>query len=209
MSKSWLELKEKVIVITGGVSGIGKKLARTLKNESAVVVLADHTVKTGEVLDGVYCVQCDTIRQRSVEAMLQAVAEQFGSLDTLIHCVSPQPVKSLIDENHPDNELDEVDFSMAWGVGVKSVYVCAQAAARQMKRQGGGSIVVLIPSTEKADTLTNAVTAAVKALCDGWSEELKDSNITIQHKEISVSHTADSTGAKAVLDSFHAENRLC
>lgn len=129
MSKSWLGLEEKVIVITGGASGIGSELAKMLQNEGAAVIIADHTVTTGERLNGSYCVRCDTIRKDSVEQMIETVVQKFERLDALVNCVGIQSEKVLLDEEQPDRELDEVTFAMMWGINVKSVYICAQAAA--------------------------------------------------------------------------------
>ena len=64
MKENWLELEDKVVIVTGGASGIGKHVADTLRNVGAKVVIVDMNVETGAELDGAYCVQCKTVRDR-------------------------------------------------------------------------------------------------------------------------------------------------
>lgn len=189
MSKSWLGLEEKVIVITGGASGIGAQLSKTLQQEGAVVVIADHNVDTGEMRDGACCVRCDVIRRESAEEMVRIVTERFGRLDALVNCVGAQSEKVLLDEEHPERELDEVTFAMMWGVNVKSVYICSQAAARRMKQQGGGTILNICVSSGEGQSVYAAMKGAVQGLTQGWAGELERYSIRV------VGCTAQGTAA--------------
>lgn len=206
MSKSWLGLEEKIIVITGGASGIGSELAKTLQNEGATVIIADHTVTTGELLNGSYCVNCDTIRRDSVEQMVQTVVQKFERLDALVNCVGIRSEKVLVDEEQPDRELDEVTFAMMWGVNVKSVYLCAQAAARQMKRQGGGTILNICVSSGEGQSIYAAMKGAVQGLTQGWAEELERYSIRVVGctAQGSAANGKQFHGVLSALNSSHA-----
>lgn len=185
MNTSWLGLENKVIVITGGTSGIGKHLVETLGKEGATVVIADHSAATGEMGAGTYCVHCDVIRKDSAEEMVKTVVRKFGRLDVLVNCVGVQMERSLVDAGgkHPERELDETAFAMMWGINVKSVYICAQASVRQMLRQGGGTIVNVCVSTEDASAEGQSVYAATKGavegLTQGWAKELEAHQIRV------------------------------
>ena len=52
MSQSWLELEDKVVIVTGGASGIGKHVVDTLVKVGAQAVIVDMNVETGAELDG-------------------------------------------------------------------------------------------------------------------------------------------------------------
>lgn len=72
---NWLDLEGKVVIVTGGASGIGNHVVTTLKKAGATPVIADVTVNTGDEKDGVFCAKCDVTSKESVEAMVEAVVE--------------------------------------------------------------------------------------------------------------------------------------
>ena len=73
---NWLNLEGKVVIVTGGASGIGNHVVTTLKDAGATPVIADISVETGEEKDGIFCTKCDVTNKESVEAM---VAELYAS----------------------------------------------------------------------------------------------------------------------------------
>ena len=78
MDKNWLELEGKVVIVTGGASGIGKHVAERLMGVGANAVIVDMNVETGALLDGAYCVQCNVTDPDSVKAMTDAVVAKYG-----------------------------------------------------------------------------------------------------------------------------------
>ena len=68
MEKQWLELEGKVAIVTGAASGIGRHVAEVLRGVGSRVVIVDLTVKTGDELEGMYCVKCDVSDRDSVDA---------------------------------------------------------------------------------------------------------------------------------------------
>ena len=78
MNENWLGLDGQVVIVTGGASGIGKHVVDTLVKVGANAVAVDLNVKTGDELDGAYCVQCNVTDPESVNQMVQAVLEKYG-----------------------------------------------------------------------------------------------------------------------------------
>ena len=72
MNENWLGLDGQVVIVTGGASGIGKHVVDTLVKVGANAVAVDLNVKTGDELDGAYCVQCNVTDPESVNQMVQA-----------------------------------------------------------------------------------------------------------------------------------------
>ena len=85
---NWLNLEGKVVIVTGGASGIGNHVVSTLKDAGATPVIADISVETGEERDGIFCTKCDVTSKESVEAMVAAVVEKYGKLDAIVNNVS-------------------------------------------------------------------------------------------------------------------------
>lgn len=143
MEKDWLGLEDRVVIVTGGASGIGRHIVGTLKKAGTRVVVADRNVKTGAGQEGAYCVQCDVTDAASVQAMADAVIEKYGRIDALVNNAGINFPRLLVDVagEKPEYELDEEAFGKMFAVNVKGVFLCAQACARQMVKQGGGVIV--------------------------------------------------------------------
>ena len=97
MSQSWLELEDKVVIVTGGASGIGKHVVDTLVKVGAQAVIVDMNVETGAELDGAYCVQCNVTDSASVQAMADAVVEKFGRIDALVNNAGINLPRLLVD----------------------------------------------------------------------------------------------------------------
>ena len=85
---NWLNLDGKVVIVTGGASGIGNHVVTTLKDAGATPVIADISVETGEEKDGIFCTKCDVTSKESVEAMVAAVVEKYGKLDEVGNLVA-------------------------------------------------------------------------------------------------------------------------
>ena len=75
---NWLNLEGKVVIVTGGASGIGKQVVSCLQAAGANAVIVDMSVKTGDEIDGAYCVACNVTDPASVQAMADAVDEMLG-----------------------------------------------------------------------------------------------------------------------------------
>lgn len=143
MKQGWLCLEDRVVIVTGGASGIGRHVATTLTAAGAKTVVVDMNVKTGEELDGAYCVQCNVTDADSVTAMANAVVDKFGRIDALVNNAGINMPRLLVDVvgEKPEYELNDDSFTKMFNVNVKGVFLCAQACAKQMLKQGGGVIV--------------------------------------------------------------------
>ena len=97
MIQNWLELDGKVVIVTGGASGIGKHVVDTLTKVGATAVIVDMNVKTGDEIDGAYCVQCNVTDAASVQAMADAVVEKYGKIDALVNNAGINLPRLLVD----------------------------------------------------------------------------------------------------------------
>jgi NAD(P)-dependent dehydrogenase (short-subunit alcohol dehydrogenase family) len=87
MATTMNRLQDKVAVITGAGSGIGRATARLFHAQAAQLVLADSTGAQNDVAaglgDGVLAVQADVASTSDVEAMIDAAVQRFGRVDVL------------------------------------------------------------------------------------------------------------------------------
>jgi len=134
------ELTGKVVVVTGGASGIGRATVERFVAEGARVVIADVDEGRGEELahdlgDATVYRRVDVSVADDVQAAVDLAVEQFGSLDVMFNNAG---IGSKFDRLL-DNDLE--DFDAVIGVDLKGVMLGTQRAARRMADQGGGAIV--------------------------------------------------------------------
>lgn len=138
-------LAGKAALITGAASGIGRATARLLAREGAAVVIADRDATNGpraaaEIADAggrALFVHADVTQDAT--PLIAAAVEQFGSLDILVNNAGIFYTADLL-------EIDFADWMRAVDVMYLGSFRCAQAAARQMVRQGNGGRIVNISS---------------------------------------------------------------
>lgn len=185
MEKGWLGLEDRVVVVTGGASGIGRHIVTTLAAAGAKPVIVDVSVETGSELDGAYCVKCNVTDPESVQAMVDAVVAKYGRIDALVNNAGINMPRLLVDVagEKPQYELNEESFGKMFDINVKGVFLCAQACARQMLKQGGGVILNMSSESGKEGSQGQSAYSATKGAVDSftrsWAKELGKYNIRV------------------------------
>lgn len=132
-------LDNKVAIITGAASGIGRATAVRFAAEGAAVVVADLADEAGTALAtelGGRYVHVDVANEASVTAMFAATVDAYGGLDILFNNAGISP-------NDDDSILTTgVDaWQRVQDVNLKSVYLCCKYGIPYMQQRGGGSII--------------------------------------------------------------------
>ena len=135
-------LKEKVAIVTGSSSGIGKAIALRFGAEGATVVVAarrmafcEQTVAQIAKNGGeAWAMQTDVADERQVEQLIEHTVKRYGRLDILVNNAGIFGGKRLADTTTKD--FDEV-----MNVNLRGTFFCCRAGFRQMKQQGGGTII--------------------------------------------------------------------
>ncbi len=185
MKQDWLGMEGKVVIVTGGASGIGRHVVTTLLSTGAKAVVVDMNVETGATIDGAYCVQCNVTDTDSVKAMVDTVVAKYGCIDALVNNAGINLPRLLVDVRgeKPQYELDEDSFNKMFSVNVKGVFLCAQACAKQMLKQGGGVIVNMSSESGKEGSQGQSAYSATKGAVDSftrsWAKELGKYHIRV------------------------------
>ena len=137
-----MRLKDRIAIITGGASGIGKATAHRFGEEGAALVIADINVKaidqTVEELKSngyrAIGVTCDVTSREQNQEMVRSAVAQLGRIDILVN-------NAGITRYRPFAETTNEDWDAVLGVDLKGVFFCSQAVAPQMRQQGYGRIV--------------------------------------------------------------------
>ena len=147
-----MRLEQRVVVVTGGSSGIGRAIALRFAHEGAHVVVGDVTHdpreggETTEALLGErgFHVDADVSRAEDVERLVGAAVDRFGRLDVMV-CnagIAGRYSKSLL-------ETTDEDWDAIMSVNLRGVFLCRQAIAEMVEQEPIGEArgrVIIISS---------------------------------------------------------------
>ncbi|HLW81565.1 MAG TPA: glucose 1-dehydrogenase [Candidatus Acidoferrales bacterium] len=143
-----MKLTGKVAAVTGAATGIGQAIAIAFAEEGASLVVDDvgnesvsaQTVKAIEAMKGkVLAVQADISAPGDVERLVNKTVAAFGRLDIFVNNAGIEKKFPFVD--YPLNEWQKII-----AVNLTGAFLCAQAAAKQMIRQGNGGRIINISS---------------------------------------------------------------
>jgi 3-oxoacyl-[acyl-carrier protein] reductase len=180
-----LQLRGRVAVVTGGSRGIGKAVVELLAELGAQVVVnylrneeaAEATVNAARERGGeAIAVRADVASPREVKQLIAAAVEQFKRIDILV-------CNAGIWEGAPLEEMSEELWDRTMDINLKGTWTVCRAAISQMKRQGGGRIVILTSTAGQRGEANYSNYAASKgaqiAFTKSLAEELGPSGIAV------------------------------
>jgi NAD(P)-dependent dehydrogenase (short-subunit alcohol dehydrogenase family) len=137
-----MKLKNKVALVTGGGTGIGRAISLEFASEGADVAVGSRNMSNLENV----CKEINAKGRRSlavtadvcikvqVENMVKQVIDKFGRIDILVNNSGTSRMSPII-------EFTEEDWDVVINTNVKGVFLCTQAVARHMVRQKYGKII--------------------------------------------------------------------
>ncbi|MBS9802239.1 MULTISPECIES: SDR family NAD(P)-dependent oxidoreductase [Bacillus cereus group] len=138
-----MELSNKIAVITGAGSGIGRASSLKLASNGATVVLVDFNQETGEETlklvkeqggEGIF-VQADVSKTEDVQNYVNKAVETYGRIDIFFNNAG------IIQKFAPFTSVEESEFDRIMSVNVKGVFLGMKYVLKVMEEQGIGSII--------------------------------------------------------------------
>jgi NAD(P)-dependent dehydrogenase (short-subunit alcohol dehydrogenase family)/rhamnose utilization protein RhaD (predicted bifunctional aldolase and dehydrogenase) len=181
------ELNNRIAIVTGAGSGLGKSIAIGLARAGAMVGLADldetAATETAERIGHerpnaqIMVIPANVTNESSVQKAYEAVLAHWGGLDIVVNAAGVAPPYALV-----DMPVDK--WRMALEVNLTGYFLMAREAARIMIRQGmGGSIINLSSKSgldaSKNNTAYNATKAGELHIARGWALELGEYGIRV------------------------------
>jgi NAD(P)-dependent dehydrogenase (short-subunit alcohol dehydrogenase family) len=159
-------MSDSIVLITGGAGGIGSSLARRLVGRGDRVAVFGRTVEPLESLaaelgaENALAIVGDATRAEDLDGAVAAVVERFGRLDGLAHCVGSIVLKPL-------HLTTPEDFAATVTTNLTSAFLACRAALGPMRKQNGGSIVLVSTVAARQGLNNHETIAAAKAGLEG------------------------------------------
>jgi 3-hydroxybutyrate dehydrogenase len=175
-----MRLNNRVAVVTGAASGIGKDIARTFLREGARVAIADLNQSGAEAaaaeLGGserrAIGIAMDVSSEEQVEAGMAEAVKTFGRLDVLVSNAGIQTVAPL-------DEFPFAKWKQLLSIHLDGAFLTTRAALRQMYKQGEGGSIIYMGSVHSKE-----------------ASQLKAPYVTAKHGLIGLAKTVAKEGAK-------------
>jgi glucose 1-dehydrogenase len=146
-----MSLKDKVAIVTGGNSGIGKAIALGLAKAGANIVIdyiADPDAASAlerEIValgDRAIGVDADVSHVDDLQKLIDVAVAQFGRVDIMVNNAGVETRTSVLDTT-------EAQYDRVLSINLKSAFFGTQIAAKQMIKQGGGGRIINVTSVHE------------------------------------------------------------
>jgi len=144
-----MQLNNMVAIVTGGASGFGAAIARTLSQRGAAVMIADLNLDGAQRVaqditaagGRAAAMACDVSREADYRAVVEGAQRQLGGLHIVVNNAG------TTHRNKPALQVTEDEFDRVYRVNLKSVYWSAQVVLPLFVQQGGGVMVNVASTT--------------------------------------------------------------
>ena len=174
-----MRLKDKVAIVTGAASGIGKEIAKAFVREGARVAIADLNQKASDAAAAelgnarnALGVVMDVTNEQQVEAGVARTVEQFGKIDVLVSNAGIQIVAPL-------DEFKFADWKRLLSIHLDGAFLTTRAVLQHMYKQGSGGSIIYMGSVHSKE-----------------ASVLKAPDVTAKHGLIGLAKVVAKEGAK-------------
>lgn len=201
-----MRLKNKVAIITGGASGIGRKTVERFLEEEAVVVFTDINEEMGqetlshfkEKYDRVSFIKHDVASEDDWIRVVQEVKEKYGRIDALFNNAGVYKKKEI-------TEFTVEDFDFMMSINVKGVFLGMKHVLSVMKEQKSGSII----NTSSIAGLKSAPGHAFYSASKGAVTVMsKGAALDVVQENIRINTIHPGTVATEMVDNFVAASNV-
>lgn len=182
--KDWLNIEDRVYIVTGGSSGIGAAIVKELADEGAKVVDADLN-EPKEAHENVTFMHTDVTNKDDVFTTVKATVDQFGHIDGVVNNAGINLPRLLVDDKEAGSqyEMTEQDWMKMFTVNVKSVMLMSQAVGRYLVKQKHGVIVNMSSEAglegSQGQSIYSATKGAINGFTRSWAKELGKFNVRV------------------------------
>lgn len=175
---------DRTAIVTGSANGIGKGIATLFAQEGIKVVIADIDTENGKKLQNnlksenheATFIECDVSNPESITHLIEKTMDVYGRIDILIN-------NAGLSEFTPPKELTVEKWDLILNTNLRSSFLLTKAAAEEMKKQDGGSVVNIASTRAQMSEPNSEAYAASKggllALTHAMAMSYADDHINV------------------------------
>jgi NAD(P)-dependent dehydrogenase (short-subunit alcohol dehydrogenase family) len=135
-----MRLENKVAIVTGAASGIGKAIAEKFIKEGAKVVYSDiHEPECFETADKAIFIKCDVSSSKDINALVDGAIEHFGKVDIMVNNAGIGGLGGVLD-------VTDENWDKTIGINLSGVMYGMRAAANNMKESNTKGVIINMSS---------------------------------------------------------------
>ncbi len=189
-----MELKNKVVIITGGANGIGLAMANRFSKEGAEVIIADisarKAVSSAKKING-YGLACDVTNEADIIRLVKIILSRYGRIDLFVSNAGV----CFGEKNHSASASND-DWEKSWQVNLMAHVYAARATLPEMIKQKNGYFLQVISAAALLTLIGDAAYSATKSAALSFAESL------------AISHMDDGIRVSAVCPQYVATEML-
>lgn len=166
-------MKNKIVLVTGAASGIGREIAKAYSQTGATVIVAD-IFPANEDYPFTY-LHCDVSQPDAIDRLFSNIQEQFGQLDILIN-------NAGISKFTPIEEMTVENWDRVINTNLRSVFLCSKAAIPLLRKTKGSIVNIASTRAIMSEADTEAYSASkggIVALTHALAVSLAKYNIQV------------------------------
>jgi meso-butanediol dehydrogenase/(S,S)-butanediol dehydrogenase/diacetyl reductase len=146
-----MRLKDKVVIVTGGGSGIGEGICLCMAKEGADIVVSDISMAVAEKVAArvqemdrkALAIQTDVRKAEQCERLIKKGLEAMGRIDVLVCCagVPGYSATTITEKTSRIEHISENDWNLTIDTNLKGVFLCIRAVAPYFKQEKKGKII--------------------------------------------------------------------
>lgn len=207
-----MDIKDKVVVVTGGASGIGEALSRRLARAGAKGVVVADVNEAGakavaDQIPGATAFRCDVRKESEIIELIRFAEEKFGSVDLVCSNAGIIAIGGV--------EVSNEEWQRIWEINVLAHVYVARAVIPGMIKRGGGGIMITASAAGLLSQIGSIPYSVTKHAAVGMAESLAitygDQGIKVFAlcpQAVRTAMTADTDGGVAAVDGLMEPDEL-
>ncbi len=175
-----MKIKDRIVIITGGASGLGKAIAENLVGMGAKIVVLDINRKALDELKtklpDVTVYSCDITDEKQISRTVHSIIDKYSDIDILINnagILHSEPLFKLLDK---EKRHSIENWKKVLDINLTAVFLMSSYAAEQMIMKRTKGLIINISSISakgnEGQSAYSAAKAGVEALTTVWAKEL-------------------------------------
>ncbi|WP_436860472.1 SDR family oxidoreductase [Mammaliicoccus lentus] len=184
MDTNWLKIDGKVIIVTGGSSGIGRSIVLSLLENGAIVYNTDLN-KSDISHRNYHYIEVDVTNENQINNVVKQIMNKNNKIDVLINNAGINLPRMLVDvkSEQPEYEINMKDLNLMFDVNLKGPILFAREVSRLFTKQNKGVIINISSEAgqegSQGQSIYSATKAAIIGLTRSWAKELGKYNIRV------------------------------